>query len=265
MQVRPTEDTITLVLSLFFLCICWILDCWHFFLSVKHNPLAILNITWVFAAYNLHLEANVISKLGLLLLKDSVNFCMVCVRLIKSLYLIQFPGKRKIHYLFADGKEMAEEYDLKTDELVGKLQMFWSGQDGFLLELYLICFSVRRWRHKNALGAVGPWQVEVGEPITGPDASTSSEVIKENCSNVSFFLCSLKHLNYCIYFIYILMITINLSCFCLLSPYLCAKTQRQVFSGESATSPFLKMSLMSLWSHLRDVSSLKPQTKSKDV
>eukprot|EP00066_Takifugu_rubripes_P007203 XP_003972544.1 PREDICTED: protein DPCD isoform X1 [Takifugu rubripes] len=72
-------------------------------------------------------------------------------------------GKRKIHYLFTDGKEMAEEYDLETDELVG-----------------------RRWRHRNALGAVGPWQVEVGEPIAGPDASTSSEVIKENCSNPIF-------------------------------------------------------------------------------
>lgn len=32
-----------------------------------------------------------------------------------------FPGKRKIHYLFTDGKEMAEEYDLTTDELIGKL------------------------------------------------------------------------------------------------------------------------------------------------
>lgn len=95
---------------------------------------------------------------------------------------------------------MAEEYDLKTDELVGELQMFLSGHDGFLLELYLICFSVRRWRHKNALGAVGPWQVEVGEPIAGPDASTSNEVIKENCSNVSFLLCSLKNLNYCVSF-----------------------------------------------------------------
>lgn len=160
----------------------------------------------------------------------------------------------------------------KQMSLLVSCKCFWSGYDGFLLELYLICFSVRRWRHKNALGAVGPWQVEVGEPITGPDASTSSEVIKENCSNVSFFLCSLKNLNHCIYLKHILMITvrlyackINLSCFCLLSPYLCAKTQRQVFSGESATSPSPKMYLMSLWSHLRGVSSLKPQTKSKNV
>jgi len=29
-------------------------------------------------------------------------------------------GKRKAHYLFEDGNEMAEEYDLKTDELVCK-------------------------------------------------------------------------------------------------------------------------------------------------
>lgn len=142
-----------------------------------------------------------VSKLGLLAIEASCEFLYnLCAFNKKSLYLIQFPGKRKIHYLFADGKEMAEEYDLKTDELVGKLQMFLSGHDGFLLELYLICFSVRRWRHKNALGAVGPWQVEVGEPIAGPDASTSNEVIKENCSNVSFLLCSLKNLNYCVSF-----------------------------------------------------------------
>lgn len=32
-------------------------------------------------------------------------------------------GKRKIHYLFSDGKEMAEEYDMKTDELIGELQV----------------------------------------------------------------------------------------------------------------------------------------------
>lgn len=108
---------------------------------------------------------------------------------------IQFPGKRKIHYLFADGKEMAEEYDLKTDELIGKQQVFCSAGCNWTLWISLsltLCLSARRWRHKNALGAVGPWQVEVGEPLAGPDANSSSEVIKENCSNVSFLLCSLK-------------------------------------------------------------------------
>ncbi|XP_008287147.1 protein DPCD [Stegastes partitus] len=72
-------------------------------------------------------------------------------------------GKRKIHYLFTDGKEMAEEYDLKTDELI-----------------------VRKWRHKSTLGAPGQWQVEVGEPLLSPVASLESDVIKENCSNPVF-------------------------------------------------------------------------------
>lgn len=39
-------------------------------------------------------------------------------------YLLSPPalplGKRKIHYLFEDGKEMAEEYDMKTGQLVSK-------------------------------------------------------------------------------------------------------------------------------------------------
>ncbi|XP_034389694.1 protein DPCD isoform X1 [Cyclopterus lumpus] len=71
--------------------------------------------------------------------------------------------KRKIHFLFTDGKEMTEEYDLKTDELI-----------------------VRKWRHKSTLGAQGEWQVEVGESPAGPVTSSDSEVIKENCSNPVF-------------------------------------------------------------------------------
>jgi len=31
-----------------------------------------------------------------------------------------FIGKRKVHYTFTDGTEMAEEYDMKTGELSGK-------------------------------------------------------------------------------------------------------------------------------------------------
>ncbi|KAF7663407.1 hypothetical protein LDENG_00211410 [Lucifuga dentata] len=72
-------------------------------------------------------------------------------------------GKRKVHFLFTDGKEMAEEYDLNTDELIS-----------------------RRWRHKSTLGAQGQWQVEVGEPFATTVGSLDSEVIKENCSNPVF-------------------------------------------------------------------------------
>uniref|UniRef100_A0A3P8ZHR0 Protein DPCD n=1 Tax=Esox lucius TaxID=8010 RepID=A0A3P8ZHR0_ESOLU len=72
-------------------------------------------------------------------------------------------GKRKIHYLFTDGKEMAEEYDLTTDEL-----------------------TVRKWRSKSTFKGHGPWEIEVGEPVSSTVASLESDVIKENCSNPIF-------------------------------------------------------------------------------
>ncbi|XP_055757587.1 protein DPCD-like [Salvelinus fontinalis] len=72
-------------------------------------------------------------------------------------------GKRKVHYLFTDGKEMAEEYDLTTDELL-----------------------VRKWRSKSTLKGQGPWEIEVGEPVPSTVACLESDVIKENCSNPVF-------------------------------------------------------------------------------
>ncbi|XP_028269301.1 protein DPCD [Parambassis ranga] len=72
-------------------------------------------------------------------------------------------GKRKVHYLFTDGKEMSEEYDLKTDELI-----------------------VRKWRLKNTLGGQGQWQAEVGEHLAGPVTSLDSDGLRENCSNPVF-------------------------------------------------------------------------------
>ncbi|MBN3271224.1 DPCD protein, partial [Polyodon spathula] len=72
-------------------------------------------------------------------------------------------GKRKIHYLFLDGKEMAEEYDLKTDEL-----------------------TVRKWPVKNALGVLGQWQIEVGEPAPSTVGALEPQLLKENSSNPAF-------------------------------------------------------------------------------
>ncbi|XP_058497307.1 protein DPCD [Solea solea] len=72
-------------------------------------------------------------------------------------------GKRKIHYLFIDGQEMVEEYDLETDELI-----------------------VRKWRQKSKIGGQGEWQVEVGEQLASPVPSLDSSMIKENCSNPVF-------------------------------------------------------------------------------
>ncbi|OXB67328.1 hypothetical protein ASZ78_010886 [Callipepla squamata] len=72
-------------------------------------------------------------------------------------------GKRKIHYQFEDGKEMAEEYDVKTGQLVS-----------------------RRWREKNTLGGSGKWQVEVGDPSLPLPGPLESELIKESSSNPVF-------------------------------------------------------------------------------
>ncbi|KAK3758085.1 hypothetical protein RRG08_006660 [Elysia crispata] len=49
-------------------------------------------------------------------------------------------GRRKIHFTFAEGTEMAEEYDTKTGDLL-----------------------VRKWRKKGTLGGAGRWEIEVGE------------------------------------------------------------------------------------------------------
>ncbi|NXP67587.1 DPCD protein, partial [Chloropsis cyanopogon] len=72
-------------------------------------------------------------------------------------------GKRKIHYLFEDGKEMAEEYDIKTGQLIS-----------------------RKWREKNTLGGTGKWQVEVGEPTSPLLGALESELIAESSSNPIF-------------------------------------------------------------------------------
>uniref|UniRef100_A0A8C3F9N9 Protein DPCD n=1 Tax=Chrysemys picta bellii TaxID=8478 RepID=A0A8C3F9N9_CHRPI len=71
--------------------------------------------------------------------------------------------KRKVHYLFEDGLEMAEEYDLKTSQLLA-----------------------RKWREKTALGSSGKWQVEVGEPTIHTAGALESELIKESSSNPIF-------------------------------------------------------------------------------
>ncbi|XP_045710343.1 protein DPCD isoform X1 [Phyllostomus hastatus] len=72
-------------------------------------------------------------------------------------------GRRKVHYLFPDGKEMAEEYDEKTKELL-----------------------VRKWRVKSALGALGQWQIEVGEPAPRGAGNLGPELIKESNANPIF-------------------------------------------------------------------------------
>ncbi|XP_028830672.1 protein DPCD [Denticeps clupeoides] len=71
--------------------------------------------------------------------------------------------KRKVHYLFTDGSEMAEEYDLRTDELI-----------------------LRKWRRRSTLGGQGPWEVEVGESHSPQVLSGEPDLLKENISNPIF-------------------------------------------------------------------------------
>ncbi|XP_028586341.2 protein DPCD isoform X6 [Podarcis muralis] len=48
------------------------------------------------------------------------------------------------------------------------------------------CFQVRKWREKNALGACGAWQVEVGEPNLLASGPLDRELIKESSTNPIF-------------------------------------------------------------------------------
>jgi hypothetical protein len=43
---------------------------------------------------------------------------------------------------------------------------------------------VRKWRVKSALGALGQWQLEVGEPVLPGAGNLGPELIKESNANV---------------------------------------------------------------------------------
>ncbi|KAL3864886.1 hypothetical protein ACJMK2_006533 [Sinanodonta woodiana] len=70
-------------------------------------------------------------------------------------------GRRKIHFTLTDGTELAEEYDLRNDELV-----------------------VRKWRRKGTIGGIGKWEFEVGEELM--IRNLESEGLVENSSNPIF-------------------------------------------------------------------------------
>ncbi|XP_077992785.1 protein DPCD-like [Glandiceps talaboti] len=70
-------------------------------------------------------------------------------------------GRRKIHYLFKDGQEMAEEYDLKSNDLL-----------------------VRKWKKKRVLGGEGKWDFEIGESLR--PVNLDMEPFRESSSNPMF-------------------------------------------------------------------------------
>lgn len=67
---------------------------------------------------------------------------------------------RKIHYLFENGQEMVEEYNMDTKVL-----------------------SRRAWRVKNELGGEGEWDIEVGDPE--PSCLQKEQLITENSTQVT--------------------------------------------------------------------------------
>lgn len=55
--------------------------------------------------------------------------------------MLYFIGKRKVHFLLENGKEMVEEYNMNTNVVVR-----------------------RAWKEKNSFGTNVGWTVEVGDP-----------------------------------------------------------------------------------------------------
>ncbi|CEL99362.1 unnamed protein product [Vitrella brassicaformis CCMP3155] len=66
-------------------------------------------------------------------------------------------SRRIFHIQWKDGREMVEEYDAKTDELL-----------------------VRKVRQKSRLGAEGKWEYEIGMPPSRPPAETELLVPSSN-------------------------------------------------------------------------------------
>lgn len=72
-------------------------------------------------------------------------------------------NKRKIHFDLPDGREMVEEYDQRSGDLV-----------------------VRKWRRKSTLGAPSQWEFEVGEAPYQAMLNLDTEHIRASSSNPVF-------------------------------------------------------------------------------
>ena len=79
-------------------------------------------------------------------------------------------NRRKVHYTFPDKTELAEEYSIQTGEIV-----------------------VRKWRKKSTLGAVLPWEYEIG--MNAEDLSKAMSNLEMNESSSNPILCRQDTLN----------------------------------------------------------------------
>lgn len=73
-------------------------------------------------------------------------------------------GKRKVHILFEDGKEMVEEYNMDTNVVVRRL-----------------------WKKKNNFGTDIGWDVEIGDPEP-KENNIDKDGIQESLNTVCYFL-----------------------------------------------------------------------------
>lgn len=92
-------------------------------------------------------------------LNEAANAWLSKLKAAKKTFLIQ-DDRRKIHFLFTDGTEMCEEYDLELNLLL-----------------------VRKWHQKSELGRSETWKYEVGD-ATAPRAP--SDLLSESLSNPMF-------------------------------------------------------------------------------
>lgn len=78
--------------------------------------------------------------------------------------MLRLIGKRKVHFLLEDGKEMVEEYNIDTNVVVRRV-----------------------WKEKNSFGTNIGWTVEVGDPEL---KQNNIEIygIEESSNAVRYFL-----------------------------------------------------------------------------
>ena len=102
---------------------------------------------------------------------------------------------KRFHFTLTDGKEMIEEYNIKTDCILSmkknmilffNIYLFIYLFAFFILELYLVNYYVnilaRKWRVKGQLGGEGKWEYEIGDL---PKPVSEIEMAESN-TNVSF-------------------------------------------------------------------------------
>ncbi|XP_011790970.1 PREDICTED: protein DPCD [Colobus angolensis palliatus] len=84
----------------------------------------------------------------------AVTGWMESLRTAQKTALLQ-DGRRKVHYLFPDGKEMAEEYDEKTSELLGE----WLAEDSGAANTqnYRLCMA------KDRVDFIASWAFHIHE------------------------------------------------------------------------------------------------------